>query len=57
MKGNFAAIVLVSIGTFFLLHNLGLIGFSLAELLRTWWPVILILVGVALFAMPKAKKD
>jgi hypothetical protein len=49
MKGNVAAIVLVSVGTFFLLTNLGLINVSLAELLKTWWPVILIAVGLSLF--------
>ncbi len=49
MKGNFAAIVLVCVGTFFLLTNLGMINVSLAELLKTWWPLILIAVGVSLF--------
>lgn len=49
MKGNVAAIVLVSVGTFFLLSNLGLINISLTELLKTWWPLILIAVGVSLF--------
>lgn len=49
MKGNFAAITLVCVGTFFLLTNLGLINVSLAALLRTWWPLILIAVGLSLF--------
>ena len=49
MKGNVAAIVLVLIGTFFLLSNLGLINISIRELIRTWWPLILIAVGVSLF--------
>lgn len=49
MKGNFAAIVLVCVGTFFLLTNLGMINVSLAELLKIWWPLILIAVGVSLF--------
>jgi len=49
MKGNVAAIVLVSVGTFFLLSNLGLVSISLAELLKTWWPLILIAVGMSLF--------
>jgi len=48
MKGNVAAIVLIGFGTFFLLSNLGLINVSLAALLKTWWPVILIAVGVSL---------
>jgi hypothetical protein len=57
MKGNVAAIVLVSLGTFFLLTNLGVIDVSLAELLKTWWPLILIAVGVMLFFTPNGKKE
>ena len=48
MKGNVAAIVLILLGSFFLLSNLGLINISLAVLFKTWWPVILIAVGVSL---------
>jgi len=55
MKGNFLAIVLVATGIFFLLNNLGLIDVSLWELVRTWWPAILIAVGVALFFVPDTK--
>ena len=55
MKGNFLAIVLVATGIFFLLNNLGLIDVSLWGLLRTWWPAILIEVGVALFFVPDTK--
>ena len=51
MKGNIAAIVLVVLGVFFLLTNLGLISISL----RVWWPVALIAVGVALFFTPGNK--
>ena len=57
MKGNVAAIVLVTLGTFFLLTNLGVINVSLAELLKTWWPLILIAVGILLFLTPNGKKD
>ena len=57
MKGNVAAIVLVSFGTFFLLTNLGVINVSLAELLKTWWPLILIGVGILLFLTPNGKKE
>ena len=58
MRGNVAAVVLVLVGTFFLLSNLGLIDISLAQLVKTWWPVILIAVGVSLFFAPdKQKKD
>lgn len=56
MKGHIAAIVLVVLGVFFLLTNLGLISISLRELLRVWWPVVLIAVGLALFFTPGDKK-
>ncbi|MEN9436611.1 MAG: hypothetical protein RIR09_1266 [Pseudomonadota bacterium] len=56
MKGNVAAIVLVVLGTFFLLNNLGLINISLAELFKTWWPAILIVLGVVMFAVPNDRK-
>ena len=48
MKGNVAAIVLIAVGSFFLLSNLGLLHISLAELFKTWWPAILIAVGISL---------
>ncbi len=58
MRGNVAAIVLVLVGTFFLLSNLGWIDISLTQLIKTWWPVLLIAVGVSLFFTPdKQKKD
>lgn len=55
MKGHFAAIFLIVLGTFFLLNNLGLLNVSLFELLRTWWPAILIGVGVSLLFVPGDK--
>ena len=55
MKGNVAAIVLVVLGVFFLLTNLGLISISLKQLLIVWWPVALIAVGLALFFTPGTK--
>jgi cytochrome c biogenesis protein CcdA len=57
MKGNFAAIVLTVLGAAFLLNNLGLLNFSLTEVLRVWWPVVLIVIGAALFLMPRDKMD
>jgi len=49
MKSNLVgAIVLIGIGCLFLLNNLGLTDLSLGRLLTTWWPAILILVGVGL---------
>ena len=56
MRGNVAAIVLIVAGSFLLLTNLGVIDISLRELLRTWWPLILIAVGVGLFLTPERIK-
>lgn len=57
MKGHFAAIVLIALGTFFLLQNLGLIEISLMALLKIWWPLILIVVGVMLFFTANPRGD
>ena len=56
LRGNIAAIVLILAGGFMLLTNLGVIDISLRELLRTWWPLILIAVGVGLFLTPDRLK-
>ena len=56
MRGNLAAIVLILVGSFMLLTNLGIIDVSLRELLHTWWPVVLIGVGIALFVTPERIK-
>ena len=55
MKGNVAAIVLIVLGVFFLLTNLGLISISLRELLRCVMPVALSAVGEALRCAPGGK--
>lgn len=49
MKGNFGAIVLMIVGVIFLLHNLDLIQINVFQLLRVWWPLILILLGIGMF--------
>ena len=49
MKGNFGAIVLMVVGVIFLLHNLDLVQINVFQLLRVWWPLILILLGVGMF--------
>ena len=49
MKGNFGAIALIIIGVLFLAHNLELIQVNVFQLLRVWWPLILILLGVGMF--------
>jgi hypothetical protein len=56
MKGNFAATVLVLVGSYFLLSNLGLIQVSFREIISVWWPVVLIAVGVSMFFTPGGKK-
>ncbi|GAB3385799.1 LiaI-LiaF-like domain-containing protein [Lysobacter fragariae] len=49
MKGNVvAALVLIVVGTLFLLNNLGYTSLSLGRLISTWWPAILVVVGLSL---------
>jgi hypothetical protein len=39
---------MIVLGVLFLLHNLGYLGFSqLKSILATWWPAILIALGLA----------
>jgi hypothetical protein len=52
MRGNFAAIALTVIGAVALGVNLELFELDLVALLRKWWPLALIAVGVALFFTP-----
>ena len=47
MRSRFSAVVLILIGVLFLLANLGLVP-RLGPLLREWWPLILIVLGVGL---------
>ena len=53
MKGSFSGIVLIVIGGIALAHNLGYLNINLAHLIRTWWPLILIVIGVWLLARPR----
>jgi len=55
MKGNFAASVLVGFGIVALAVNLGFFSIDLGALLRTWWPLGLVLLGVALYFTPGDK--
>jgi hypothetical protein len=52
MKGNFAAVALLVIGAVALAVNLDLFELDLVQLMRKWWPLALIAVGVALFFTP-----
>ena len=45
-KGKSLGILFIVLGLIFLLNNLNLIEVSLAELIRVYWPVILIWIGV-----------
>ena len=42
------AIILIALGLLFLARNLGWTDLNLSRLLSTWWPLILIAVGVSL---------
>ena len=47
----FAAIGLILVGLFFLAKNLGLININLGDLdalIRAWWPVILVAIGISM---------
>jgi hypothetical protein len=52
MKGNFVSVVLIVIGALALAVNLDLIQLDLVALLRKWWPLALVVIGVALFFTP-----
>jgi hypothetical protein len=45
-KGKSIGILLIVSGLIFLLNNLNLIEVSLSEIIRVYWPVILIWIGV-----------
>ena len=42
------ALILIALGILFLARNLGWTDLDLSRLLSTWWPLILIAVGVSL---------
>ncbi len=46
-KSRLAPLILIALGLLFLLSNLGLLP-RLGPLLATWWPLILVVVGVSL---------
>lgn len=52
MRGNFAAIMLIAIGAIALSVNLDLLEIDFVAVLRTWWPLAVIGIGVALFFTP-----
>jgi hypothetical protein len=53
-RSRTGAFVLILIGVIFLLINLGALPVAeLKTLLAQWWPLILILVGVAMLLRPR----
>lgn len=58
MKGNIGAVVLVLAGIVALAVNLDFLDINFVQLLRTWWPLLLIALGVGMFFTPddEAKK-
>jgi ethanolamine transporter EutH len=52
MKGNLVSLALIVIGALALAVNLDLLEFDLVALVRKWWPVVLIVLGVGLYFTP-----
>ena len=51
----FLGLLLVAIGGTALLGRLGVVGIDLGELVSTWWPMLIVLVGIAaLVSVPRA---
>ncbi len=49
MKSNvIAALILIVVGLLFLANNLGWTNLSIGRLITTWWPAILVAVGVGM---------
>lgn len=45
-------LILMALGVLFLLDNFNVIDFDLGQFLSTWWPVILILIGLNVLIEP-----
>ena len=56
-KGKSIGILLIVIGLLFLLNNLNLIKVSIVELIRVYWPVILIWIGIDKLLSKSVEKD
>jgi hypothetical protein len=52
MKGNFGALALIVIGIIALIVNLDILDVDFAQLLRTWWPIVLVLLGIGMIMAP-----
>ena len=56
MKNSFGAIVLIVVGSVLLAQNLGYLDVSLIQLIRVWWPLILIGLGISFFFTPDSSR-
>ena len=56
MKGSFGALVLIVVGALALAHNLGYLHVNLSRLIGTWWPLILIVLGIGFFFTPNSSR-
>ena len=54
MKFSFSGMVLITAGGLALANNLGYLDINLAHLLRTWWPLILVALGIGFFFTPSS---
>ena len=52
MKINSGGVILIVVGAVALARNLGFLQISITDLLLTWWPLILIGLGISLFFTP-----
>ena len=48
-----SALILIVLGLFLLARNLGWIDGSLGALVATWWPAILVAVGISMLVKRK----
>lgn len=49
MRSNLvAALILIVVGLLFLANNLGFTHLSIGKLITTWWPAILVAVGIGM---------
>ena len=55
MKYSFNGMVLVVLGGLLLASNLGYLNVNFFHLLRVWWPVVLIALGVGFFFEPRRR--
>jgi hypothetical protein len=55
MRPNVPALILIAVGVILLLQNLGLWNVSLGRLIATWWPAVLVVLGVSMLFKRSSK--